>query len=91
MTSTAYLSIEFLIQEQFNTSTQVTALGQSLFIIGTAVGPLCLGPLSYSPLPLPQKLITPVTFPVVAGSMPALACYSPFSILAARSRLILPK
>src|SRR5271154_1421965 len=46
MTSTAYLSIEFLIQEQFNSSIQVTALGQSLFIIGTAVGPLCLGPLS---------------------------------------------
>ena len=47
MTSTAYLSIEYLIQEQFNSSTQVTALGQSLFIIGNAVGPLCLGPLSY--------------------------------------------
>jgi hypothetical protein len=47
MTSTAYLSIEFLIQEQFNSSTQVTALGQSLFIVGTAIGPLCLGPLSY--------------------------------------------
>ena len=47
MTSTAYLSIEYLIQEQFDSSTQVTALGQSLFIVGNAIGPLCLGPLSY--------------------------------------------
>jgi hypothetical protein len=47
MTSTAYLSIEYLIAEQFNSSAQVTSLGQSLFIVGNAVGPLCLGPLSY--------------------------------------------
>lgn len=47
MTSTAYLSIEVLIQNQFNSSTQVTALGQSLFIVGTGIGPLYLGPLSY--------------------------------------------
>lgn len=47
LTSTTYVSAEFLIEEQFNVSnTQVVALGQSMFIIGTAVGPVFLGPLS---------------------------------------------
>ena len=46
MTTTAYLSIEYGIQADFNSTTQVTALGQSLFIVGNAIGPLCLGPLS---------------------------------------------
>ncbi|KAL1962673.1 hypothetical protein VTN77DRAFT_9307 [Rasamsonia byssochlamydoides] len=44
--STSYVSAEFLIQEKFGGSDQVVALGQSLFIIGTAVGPVFLGPLS---------------------------------------------
>ena len=35
--STDYLSVEFLIQEKFGGSTQIVTLGQSLFIIGTAV------------------------------------------------------
>lgn len=44
--STSYISAEFLVQEKFGGSTQVVALGQSLFIVGTAVGPAFLGPLS---------------------------------------------
>ena len=44
--STSYVSAEFLIQEQFGGSTQVITLGQSLFIVGNAVGPAFLGPLS---------------------------------------------
>ncbi|KAI1840050.1 hypothetical protein JX265_013882 [Neoarthrinium moseri] len=47
LTSTTYVSAEFLIQEKFNVSnTQIVALGQSMFILGTAVGPAFLGPLS---------------------------------------------
>ncbi|KAK6070705.1 polyamine transporter 3 [Seiridium cupressi] len=47
LTSTTYVSAEFLIEEQFNVSnTQIVALGQSMFILGTAVGPAFLGPLS---------------------------------------------
>lgn len=44
--STSYISAEFLVAEQYGGSTQVIALGQSLFIVGTAVGPAFLGPLS---------------------------------------------
>jgi hypothetical protein len=48
LTSTTYVSAEFLVEEQFNVSNaQVVALGQSMFILGTAVGPAFLGPLSY--------------------------------------------
>lgn len=46
MTTTSYVSAEFLVQEQYGGTTQVVALGQSMFIIGTAVGPAFLGPLS---------------------------------------------
>jgi hypothetical protein len=47
LTSTTYVSAEFLIEEKFNvTNTQVIALGQSMFIVGTAIGPVFLGPLS---------------------------------------------
>lgn len=46
LTSTTYVSVEYLIQEKFGGSTQVVTLGQSMFIIGTAVGPAFLGPLS---------------------------------------------
>jgi hypothetical protein len=46
MLSTSYISAEVLLQAKFGGSTQVVALGQSLFIVGTAVGPLFLGPLS---------------------------------------------
>ena len=46
LTSTSYVSVEFLVQEQFGGSTQVVTLGQSLFIVGNAVGPAFLGPLS---------------------------------------------
>ncbi|BFZ55064.1 hypothetical protein PYCC9005_002103 [Savitreella phatthalungensis] len=46
MTSTSYLSIEPLIQDRYGTSVQATTLGQSMFITGTAIGPLFLGPLS---------------------------------------------
>ena len=46
LTSTSYVSAEFLIEEAFGGSTQVITLGQSLFIVGTAVGPAFLGPLS---------------------------------------------
>lgn len=47
LTTTSYVSAEFLVQEQYGGTTQVVALGQSMFIIGTAVGPAFLGPLSY--------------------------------------------
>lgn len=43
---TSYISIEPLIQQKWGGSTQVVTLGQSLFILGTAVGPVFLGPLS---------------------------------------------
>lgn len=47
LTTTTYVAAEFLVQEEFGGSTQVVALGQSMFIIGTAIGPAFLGPLSY--------------------------------------------
>ncbi|KAG7697863.1 hypothetical protein KL930_000082 [Ogataea haglerorum] len=43
LTSTSYVAIEFLVQEKFGVSTQVSALGQSMFILGTAIGPAFLG------------------------------------------------
>jgi hypothetical protein len=46
LTSTTYVSAEYLIQEQWGGSTQVVTLGQSLFIVGNAVGPAFMGPLS---------------------------------------------
>ncbi|KAI0840801.1 MFS general substrate transporter [Hypoxylon sp. FL0890] len=46
LTTTTYLSAEFLVQEKYGGSTQVVTLGQSMFIVGTAVGPAFLGPLS---------------------------------------------
>lgn len=46
MLSTSYISAEIPLQAKFGGSTQVVALGQSLFIVGTAVGPVFLGPLS---------------------------------------------
>ena len=46
LTSTTYVSAEFLIQLQFPASTQVITLGQSMFIVGNAVGPAFLGPLA---------------------------------------------
>ena len=46
ITSTSYVAVEALIQEKFGGSTQVVTLGQSLFIVGNAVGPAFLGPLS---------------------------------------------
>lgn len=46
ITSTSYVSVEFLIAEKYGGSTQVITLGQSMFIVGNAVGPAFLGPLS---------------------------------------------
>lgn len=46
LTSTTYVAVEFLVEEKYGTSAQVATLGQSLFILGTAVGPAFLGPLS---------------------------------------------
>lgn len=46
LTSTTYVSAEFTIGLDFPASSQVLTLGQSLFILGTAVGPAFLGPLS---------------------------------------------
>ena len=46
ITSTSYVSAEFLINAKFGGSTQVVTLGQSMFIVGNAVGPAFLGPLS---------------------------------------------
>ncbi|KAL7627394.1 hypothetical protein AAE478_001587 [Parahypoxylon ruwenzoriense] len=47
LSTTTYISAEFLVREKYGGSTQVVALGQSMFIVGTAVGPAFLGPLSY--------------------------------------------
>ncbi|CAJ2510370.1 Uu.00g050730.m01.CDS01 [Anthostomella pinea] len=46
LSTTTFVSAEFLVQEQYGGSTQVVALGQSMFIVGTAIGPAFLGPLS---------------------------------------------
>lgn len=46
LTSTTYVSVEFEVQERFGGSTQVLTLGQSMFIVGNAIGPAFLGPLS---------------------------------------------
>ncbi|KAH6678570.1 major facilitator superfamily domain-containing protein [Halenospora varia] len=46
LTSTTYVGAEYLIQEKWGGSTQVVTLGQSMFIVGTAVGPAFMGPLS---------------------------------------------
>jgi hypothetical protein len=43
---TSYISIEPLIQDKWGGRIQVVTLGQSLFVLGTAVGPVFLGPLS---------------------------------------------
>lgn len=43
LTSTTYVSVEFLIMEKWTSSAQVATLGQSMFIMGTAVGPAFLG------------------------------------------------
>ncbi len=43
LTSTTYVSVEYLIQEKWGSSAQVATLGQSMFIVGTAVGPAFLG------------------------------------------------
>lgn len=47
LTTTSFVSAEFLVKEQYGVSSQIVALGQSMFIVGTAVGPAFLGPLSY--------------------------------------------
>lgn len=46
LTSTTYVAVEFIVQEKFNVNAQVSTLGQSMFILGTAIGPAFLGPLS---------------------------------------------
>ncbi|KAK8036565.1 hypothetical protein PG991_001702 [Apiospora marii] len=46
MTTTTFVAAEFLVKEKYGGSTQVVALGQSMFIVGTAIGPAFLGPLS---------------------------------------------
>lgn len=63
LSTTTYVSAEFLVQEKYGGSTQVVALGQSMFIVGTAVGPAFLGPLSY-------------VIPDVAGFSSLMICQS---------------
>ncbi|KEF60204.1 uncharacterized protein A1O9_05054 [Exophiala aquamarina CBS 119918] len=46
LTSTTYVSVEFIIMEKWTSSQQVATLGQSLLIVGTVVGPVFLGSLS---------------------------------------------
>jgi MFS family permease len=46
LTSTSYVAAEYYVQEKFGVNAQVSTLGQSMFIIGTAVGPAFMGPLS---------------------------------------------
>lgn len=45
-TSTAYISVEYVIIDRFGVNTQVATMAQSFFIFGTALGPAFLGPLS---------------------------------------------
>jgi hypothetical protein len=79
LTSTSYVSVEYLIQEQFGGSTQVVTLGQSLFIVGNAIGPAFLGPLSYVSLTI--RLVRRSHMPVISvganGSTWALFCFMP--------------
>ncbi|GME67833.1 unnamed protein product [Ambrosiozyma monospora] len=46
MTSTTYVAAEGLIEEKWNVKPQVATLGQSMLILGNALGPAFLGPLS---------------------------------------------
>lgn len=46
LTSTTYIGVEWIVEEKWGASVQVTTLGQSMFVLGTAVGPAFLGPLS---------------------------------------------
>lgn len=46
ITTTAYVSIEYAVQGKFGGSTQVTTLGQSMFIVGAAIALLFLGPMA---------------------------------------------
>lgn len=64
LTTTTYVSAEFLVKESYGGTTQVVALGQSMFIIGTAVGPAFLGPLSYVSCPIPPFTATLLTLHV---------------------------
>lgn len=46
LTSTSYVAVEYIIEEKFGVNSQVATLGQSMFILGAAIGPAFLGPLS---------------------------------------------
>lgn len=46
LTTTTYVSAEYNIGITFPASTQIITLGQSMFILGTAIGPAFLGPLA---------------------------------------------
>ncbi|GME76188.1 unnamed protein product [Ambrosiozyma monospora] len=46
MTSTTYVAAEGLVEEKWNVKPQVATLGQSMLILGNALGPAFLGPLS---------------------------------------------
>ncbi|ODV84001.1 hypothetical protein CANARDRAFT_236831 [[Candida] arabinofermentans NRRL YB-2248] len=46
LTSTTYVAVEYMVEERWGVNAQVATLGQSMFILGTAIGPAFLGPLS---------------------------------------------
>ena len=46
LTSTTYVSAKFTYMDMWGTNEQVATLGQSMFIVGQAIGPLFLSPLS---------------------------------------------
>lgn len=46
MGATMYVSAEYKIIEKYGVSQQVATLGESMFIVGNAIGPAFLGPLS---------------------------------------------
>jgi MFS family permease len=46
LSSTTFVSVKTLVQERYGGSTQSVTLGQSMFILGNAIGPVFLGPLS---------------------------------------------
>jgi hypothetical protein len=68
LTSTTFVSIEFLVEEKWGTGAQVTTLGQSMFIIGTAVGPAFLGARAKS---CPQPSTIGARLDVFPGTWPS--------------------
>ncbi|TVY81498.1 putative transporter [Lachnellula suecica] len=46
LTATTYVGVEYTLGKKWGTSPQANTLGQSMFILGNAIGPVFMGPLS---------------------------------------------